>query len=246
MKTSKIIFLSLLGTIALIILASAIFIKIQGQQPGLYSTTSKIARTYTTTKKDIPSFKVLSINNSTNITLVRSDSSFIEIYSLKDSLAPVVNYTTDKDTLKLKDFMPSSDNKKLVNINIHYSELLKNIKLKNSSITLESLNSGKMSIEMDSSSVMADGKSKESNLQVLDVLGKNKSNFQIRTGKFKIDSLNIVLRNSNAYLWSKGNRLRCDISDKSNIRVTEQPSEIVMKKDSTSQFSVRETQTVFR
>jgi hypothetical protein len=164
----------------------------------------------------------------------------------KDTISPVVNYSIHKDTLKIADFSSPRGNKIFLDVKVNYTEFLKSVQLKNSSVLLESLNSRKMSIEMDSSSVIANGKSKESDLQVLDVLGKNKSNFQIRTGKFKIDSLNIVLQNSSAYLWSKGNRLKCDISNKSNIRVTEQPLEIVMKKDSTSLFSVRETQTVFR
>lgn len=243
MKTSKIIFISILGTFALIILVSAIFIKIQGQKPN---ATSIIGLNFTPTIKGVPSFKVLSINNSNNITLVQSDSSFIVIYGPKDSLAPVVSYSIERDTLKIKDFMPHASNKKFITVNVNCTDALNYIQLKNSSVFIESLSSKKMSVEMDSSTVMADGKSTGSNLQVLDVFGKNKSDFQIRTGKFRIDSLNIVLRNSNAYLWSKGNRLKCDISNKSNVRVTEQPLEIVMKKDSTSQFSVRETQTVYR
>jgi hypothetical protein len=242
MKTSKIIFLSILAMFALIILASAIFIKIQGQKINTSSITND---NHTFTKKEVPSFKVLSINNSTNIRLVRNDSTFLEIYFSKDSLAPVVNYITDKDTLKIKDFTPHSGNKFIL-VRVNYVEPLNHIELKNSSVFIESLSSKKMLIEMDSSTVMANDQSGKSDVRVLSVFGKNQSVFQIRTGKFKFDSLNIILRNSKAYLYSNENKLSCDISNKSNVRLTEQPLEIVMKKDSTSQFSVRETQTVFR
>lgn len=252
MKVSKVIFFSLLGSIVILIIASALDLIINGQpksfsndQPTLLGTKNILIR------KNVPDFKVLSISNSRDITFVRNDSSFIEIHYLKDSLskdtitAPVVNYAINSDTLKIADFR--SPGKRIwVNVKVNYTELLNNIQLKNSSVDIESLSSKKMSIEMDSSAVTANERSKESEIGVLNIFGKNKSDFQIRTGKFKIDSLNIVLRNSKAYLYSNENRLSCDISNKSNVRLTEQPLEIVMKKDSTSQFSVRETQTVYR
>lgn len=171
---------------------------------------------------------------------------------MKDSLSkysitsPVVNYSVHEDTLKIADFRSPKGKRLAIDIKVNFTDSLTSIKLKNSSAFVKSLSSKKLSIELDSGTITANGNSKKSVLQVLDVLGKNKSDFQIRTGNFKIDSLNIVLHNSNAYLWSKGSRLKCDLSNKSNVRVTEQPLEILMKKDSTSQFSVREIRTVFR
>jgi hypothetical protein len=246
MKTSKIIFFSLLGIIATFIIAGAMDIRINGTK-----ITSQWEKK-TLHRKNLDSFKVLSINNARDITLIQNDSSFIEIDYLayspsKDTItAPIVNYAINKDTLKIADFRSPKGKRIWVNVKVNYTEQLNSIHLKNSSLTVEGLTSKKLSIVMDSSFVTANERSKESEIGVLNVFGKNKSDFQIRTGKFKIDSLNIVLRNSKAYLYSNENRLSCDISKKSNLRLTEQPLEIVMKKDTTSQFSVRETQTVYR
>jgi hypothetical protein len=238
MKISKILFFSLLGTIALVIVAGAMDLRINGTK-NLRGYEDKILY-----RKKIDPFKALSICNASNVTLIRNDSSFIEIHCMKDSLSKdtipqIGNYSIKDDTLKMADFISPKGKRIHINVKVNYTGTLNSIQLKNSWINLKNLNSGKMSIEMDSSTVRAYDQSMVSNLQSLDVFGKNKSSLQIRSEKFNIDSLNIVLQNSDAYMWSKGKRMKCDISNKSNITLTGQPLEIIMKKDTTSHFSVR-------
>ena len=71
MKTSKIIFISLLGAIAFIILAASIDIRITGKRNGDYKADLKRS------KQILPSFKALNLNSCKNIQIVRNDSSFM-------------------------------------------------------------------------------------------------------------------------------------------------------------------------
>jgi len=92
MKISKIIFLSLIGVIALWILAGALDLRINGVKRYDYVNMNK-------KKTDIPHFKVLHLNGSKNISITQSDSCFIEVRYPKDSIAPTLNYTIREDTL---------------------------------------------------------------------------------------------------------------------------------------------------
>ncbi|MCX6238136.1 MAG: hypothetical protein NTY07_11380 [Bacteroidia bacterium] len=228
MKTSKIIFISLLGTIAFLILATLTDIRIRGRR------NSDIKNDFKVNRQLMPSFKVLCVNNSRNITFIQKDSSFIEVTYLKDSITPKLNFKIKEDTLMVSDFEKLIHRN--VSVTIHATDSLKRILLKNSDIRIEHVGSGKLSLNLDHSSVWMD-QDKGGNyfLPILDVVAKNHSDFH--TGDFKVDSLGIVLFNSKADLRIISKKISGTLSDSSKI-YARQPEEISLKKDKTSKINV--------
>ena len=218
MKTSKVIFISLLSIIALFILASALDIRINSHRNGNLSNIK-------VNKQAIPIIKVLCVSNSKNIEIIRSDSTLIKASWLKDSLIPKEFYTIKNDTLML------SDLKRYVKIKIYANDSLKSIQLKKSEITIETTVSTKLSLDLDRSYVWFNLKeSDKSSLKTLEIKAKNHSN--IGSNSFKIDSLGIILQNSNANLDLHAKKVSGTLSDSSRLN-TRQPEEIWMKKDTT-------------
>lgn len=230
MKTSKIIFIALLGTIALLILATLIDFRVNGRR------NSELAADFKVEKQIVSSFSVLYVNNSRNITLVQNDSSYIEVTYLKDSIAPKVNYTMKGDTLIVSDF------EKLIHRNISVrifsTDSLKHILLKNSDINVERLGMGRLSLDMDQSSLRLNQDTLvKTSFQALDIVARNHS--QINSSEFRIDSLGLVLQNSEANLEMKAKNISGILSDSSRIYVR-QPEEISLKKDATSRINVND------
>jgi hypothetical protein len=231
MKTSKIIFLSLLGTIAVFILASLVDVRINGRRNGDIQSDFKVNR------HALHSFSVLYVNNSMNVSLVQNDSSFIEVTYPKDSLAPKVNYTIKEDTLKVTDF--EKLNHQNVSVKIHSADSLKKVLLKNSDISIEHLDPGKMYLDMDQSSVWFNlDKSKKSSLyQALDIVARNHS--RINSTEYMVDSLGLALHNSEANLEIIAKKISGTLADSSKI-YARNPSEISLKKDATSKINVND------
>jgi hypothetical protein len=222
MKTSKIIFISLLGTIAFIILAAFVDIRINGHRNGINPADIKIK------KLSVPSFRVLCVNSST-IDLIQNTSSSIEVTLIKDTMSPYLNYTIKDDTLTV------SVLKHNVSVKIYSTDSLRRILLKNSNMTIDRIVSEKMSFDMDSSSVWFNhGKSF---FHTLNIMAKNHS--EVSTTKFKVDSLRIILQKSEANFETIVKVLSGSLSDSSKIYAL-QPEEILLKKDSTSKVSVNE------
>jgi len=230
MKTSKIIFISLLGVIALLILATMIDIRVHGRRE------SDIHKDFKVIRKGLPSFKVIYMNNSINAALVQNDSSFIEVTYHKDSIAPGVNYTVKNDTLKISDFeKPIHRN---VSIRIHSTDSLKKILMKNSGISTDRLGKGKLSFDMDQSSLwLNQDTTVKTSIQALYIVAKNHS--RINSSEFRIDSLGLVLQNSKAYLEIIAKKISGNLSDSSRI-VIRHPQEISFKKDVTSKINVND------
>ncbi len=103
MKISKIIFLSLVGVIALMIIAGALDIRINGKKGPVQLSGSVNSKKIT-----LPSFKVLSMNGTKNVAIVKGDSNYIEIDYQKDFVYPDINFQVRNDTLIIKDLNLSS------------------------------------------------------------------------------------------------------------------------------------------
>ncbi len=230
MKTSKIIFISLLGTIAVLILAAMIDVRIHGRRNNGGPSDFKV------NKQIVPSFKVLSLYNSMNVTLVRNDSSFIEITSLKDSIAPNLNFKIKEDTLFVSDFeKPIHRNMSII---IHATDSLQSIRLKNSDINVGRLGRGGLSFDLDQSELSLNQDTLvKSSFRALAIVAKNHS--RINSSEFRIDSLGLVLQNSEANLEIKALKISGTLSDSSRIYVR-QPEEISLKKDGTSKINVND------
>jgi len=228
MKTSKIIFISLLSTIAVLILATVIDIRIHGRRDDGKQSDFKV------NKQMLPVFKALKVHNSMNITLVQNDSSYIEVTSLKDSIAPKVNYAIKGDTLTVNDF--EKTNHRNVSVTINATDSLRSIQLKKSNIRVERIGSGKLFFALDESELWLNQDTiAKSSFTVLDIVAKNHS--RINSSEFRIDSLGLVLQNSEANLEMKANKISGMLSDSSKIYVR-QPREISLKKDETSKIIV--------
>ena len=127
MKTSKIIFIALLSAIALIILAAIIDVRLTGTRDGDFKGELK-------SRIQLTQFKVISINNNSNLELVQSDSAYFEITVMKDSLVPELKYSIKNDTLKIADQMVKIGTGSWVSI--HVNDQLNQIILKKSNLNL--------------------------------------------------------------------------------------------------------------
>jgi len=227
MKTSKIIFISLLGTIALIILAFVIDVRITGRKNG-----DNVAD-FNSSKLILPSFKVLNLSSCKYIQIIHNDSSFMEINYPKDSIVPNNIYTIAKDTLTI-----SGRNKKnhLLIIKIHTTDSLKNIKLENSYLTISDFYFSRMSFDLNHSRLYLNLENKDkSSAQAIHIIAKNHSD--INCYKFNIDSLEIILHNSEADFMTHIDKINGSITDTSKI-VLRQVEGISLKKDVTSKINI--------
>lgn len=230
MKTSKIIFISLLGVIAFLILATMIDLRVRGRR------NSDIQKDFKVNRKALHSFNVLYMSDSRNVSLVQNDSSYIEVTYMKDSIAPKVNYAVKDDTLMISDFEKLIHRN--VSVRIHSTDSLKKILLKNSDISIERLGSGKLSFDMDQSSLwLNQDTTLKTSFITLDIFAKNHSS--INSSEFKVDTLGIVLRNSEANFQIIAKVINGSLSDSSKI-YARQPEEISLKKDKTSRINVND------
>jgi hypothetical protein len=235
MKTSKIIFIGMLSTIALLMMVGAIDLRITGQKGNNFQVDFKVIR------KKIPSFKVLCINDNGSIELVKGDSSFIDIVmkdlkvpDKKDSMAPDLKYTLTGDTLKLSDRMMSGG--RSFRIKIHTTDLLKQILAKNSTVNLTNFCYSNLSLDLDHSRLNINQiKDEKQTFQLLNIAAKNNSN--ITTSNTGIDTLKIDLQKSNAIIMSNLNTICGNLTDHSKI-VLRQVNQISLKKDASSKIQI--------
>jgi hypothetical protein len=222
MKTSKIIFTSLLVAIALIILAGFIEVRLSGKRNGIDIVVNKQA---------LPEFKVLCLNNS-EFHLSYGDSAYFAITSDKDSLLTQIDYIISDDTLKISNIRFSNDS--YIRVKIHSSDSLKKILLVDSDLTIDEYGSKNLTILTDSSRVSLNRK-EQFTFHSLDITAKNHSN--IYSNEIKTDILNISLQKSEANLDITALKLYGDLSDSSTFN-THQAEEISLKKDTTSRIIV--------
>jgi hypothetical protein len=230
MKTSKIIFIVLLSLITLYIVSAMIEVRITGKKLGKYNNTLKVS------KKSLPAFSVMYLTDSKNITVIESDSSFIEVLVPEASAFPEISYNCMNDTLHIKDYKMSPTNlmspSDFVSVMLHIASNLRTIKLVNSDILILNFNSKKISFDLEHSKVyFAINKSNNWSFGTMYISAKNNSTFTANS--MYIDSLNIDLQNSVANLTVSIKSLSGNLKDNSKI-FTKQPMEISLKRDTTS------------
>jgi|WetSurMetagenome_2_1015567.scaffolds.fasta_scaffold28650_3 hypothetical protein len=230
MKTSKIIAISLIGLIALFILAAFINIRVNGQR--LNSNLTRLE----TSKKVIPSFKVLRVENCDYISFVQSDSSFIEVAWAKDSLAPQVNYALKNDTLLL------SGNKYSMfgansSVKVCFTGSLESIIMRNSTINVEGSGSGEMSFDISESVLnLVQDSGNTYSFKSIDIKAGDHS--EVNSNHIRVGNLSLYMQHSNANLESITDyRLSGMVTD-SSVVVINTPSEISLKRDSLSKIQI--------
>lgn len=223
MKTSKIIFVSLLGAIALVILGGFIAARFAGSrnEAGIVN------------KQIIPSFKVICIKNC-DVSLSYGDSSFISVTGKKDFQFSEINYKLTNDTLRISDIRYSQDNN--TRVKIYSTDSLNTIEVVNSDLTIEKFGSKNLELGSENSYVRFNRIIKdESAFNSLNIIAKKHST--IDSDDFKINNLIIFLEKSEADLNIKAVRISGTLSDSSSISII-QADDMTLKKDSTCRISV--------
>ena len=110
--------------------------------------------------------------------------------------------------------------------------------MKNSDFSTDRLGKGKLSFDMDQSSLWLNQDTiVKISIHALDIVARNHS--RINSSEFRIDSLGLVLQNSEADLEIIAKKISGTLSDSSRINVR-QPQEISLKKDGTSKINVND------
>jgi len=230
MKTSKIIFISLLGSFALLILAAAIDLRITGKRNGNLSDDFK------STRLAVSPFKVLIVNNSMNIHIVKKDTAFAEVTFLKDSLAPRLNFTSKGDTLLVSDFEKSEHRD--VSVTFHATDSLQVIRLKNSTVEVHRMGLGTLAFDLDQSSLTLNQDTLlKAPCRGISIVARNHS--EINSDDFSVELLDLYLVNSEANLQLKAKKISGSLTDNSRI-FARQPEEIALKKDPSSKVNVND------
>lgn len=230
MKTSKIIFIILLSSISIFILAAFLDIRINGVKVGTIKGPEVSLQ-----KHYIPAFKVLYLSNSINVVIIKDDSSYIEVASPKGSPYKL-NYKINNDTLRLSDVKIQIKENGYLSLKVSFADSLKCVISENSRFVIERMSTSVMTLKMDGSSVrFSEFQGGVSSFRALHIIAKNHST--INCMEVNVDSLRINLQNSAAYLSISAKTINGTLADGSKL-VTRQPGEIYMKRDSTSTITL--------
>lgn len=227
MKTSKIIFVSMLSTIALLILLAFIDVRLTGKK--------NVSTTLATFNTVVPDFSVLIIDYCEDIDVLAGTSPSI-IVDYEGKVHPDIKFTSKNDTLIISGVRQSNEADELMFVKVQATSSLKKIITKNSSadITLPDLK--QLRVEADSSdvSIITDitGKNLFSNLE----LHGRKHSFFHASG-FSTDTTGLLLQNSDASLMIKSGRMHGSITNESDLSIL-QPAEMSLKSDPTSRINI--------
>jgi hypothetical protein len=227
MKTSKIIFISLLSLITIYIVTAMIEVRITGKKQGQYNTSLKVK------KIALPAFNTMYLIDNKVFKIFEGDSAFLEIAVPEASEFPGIDYFNNGDTLQIKGFQKSLSDR--VFAAIYVPGKLRNIKLVNSEILIITFNSEDVSFDLDHSKVsFALNRSSYPAFGTMKIKAIDNSSFTANS--MAIDTLGIDLQNSQANLTVSIKSLTCDLKYNSKI-LTKQPMEISLKRDASSSFN---------
>lgn len=228
MKTSKIIFFSLLGTIALLIVAAFIDVRLTGHKNT--GDAEQISKNDT----PVSSFSVLMVNNCQVLNIVNGASPAISIESLEKTKPVEIKYYVRNDTLFISDVGHSEARDiRLVNLKITVS--VKKVIAKNSHVRISQPASNELWIDADKSNIfMVGDTSGNSPIRILNINAINQSEV---ISNVKADSVLVSLRDSKAGLTNKVGKITGTIASESSLKVI-QPGDISMKTDPTSQLYI--------
>jgi hypothetical protein len=227
MKTSKIIFFSLLGTIALLILAAFIDVRLTG-----HKNTGE-AEQISTNDTPVSSYSVLMVNNCQGLNIVNGSSPAINIECFEKTRPVEIKYYVRNDTLFISDVEHSeARNIRLVNLKITGS--VKKVMAKNSDVRISQPASDELWIDADKSNIfMVGDTSGNFRFRKLSINAINQSEV---ISNIKADSVLVSLRASKAGLMKVG-KITGTIASESSLKVM-QPNDISMKTDPTSQLYI--------
>jgi hypothetical protein len=228
MKTSIIIFISLLSAIAILIVMAAVDIKLSIRKG------KELPNNYISTKVVLPDYKILDIRDSRSIELVQGDSAYIALSVMKDSLPPELKYQIKGDTLFLADRMMSGG--KSYTVKIHANKLLQEIYVMNTTLNLNNFKESYLSISLDNSKINCyQFDVIEKTFSRLVLFAKNQSSFYF--SNTKIDSLSLNLQKSGATFMTDLSSISGSLADSSRLEL-QQFDQISLKKDPSSTITI--------
>jgi hypothetical protein len=229
MKTSKIIFVALLSSIALIMLAVVVDIRITGVKGNSFQNNN-----YKMIKKTVPAFRVINLNDWARVELIKSDSTYLELQYPKDSIAPELNYRLNGDTLFFNGQKKKSDQDQFVWI--HTTGDLKKIISRNSRLSFGNFKTAGLTIDLDDCNLnINQGENDNTSFQSLEINAKNHSN--IYTGNISVDSLKVNFQKSDARFMIQLQKISGSVTDSSSVSLS-QVEDISLKKDKSSEIRI--------
>jgi hypothetical protein len=225
MKTSKIIFFSLLTTIALFILAAIVDVRLTGKKGNEPSNLN-------TQEIPVGTFSVVVINNCSNISVRPGASPKLKVSSKN---AFEINYKVSADTLTISDANRSNNNNDPIFFTIEFTSLKKLIASNSSSIYFNVTDLAEVEFDAVNSNVYINASPGKDKPGVIRITGRNHS--MITSSDIKTGNLEIVLERSEANLMITAESINGNVYDESRLTIL-QPADLSMKSDSTSFLSI--------
>jgi hypothetical protein len=229
MKTSKIIFFSLLGTIAFLILAASIDVRLTGRKD-----TERIPMNVQ--NSELPPFSAVMIKNSEDVIITTGSSPEMSIEFLKKSQLPEINFFVKNDTLFISDYKQNKRVHEYRIMTLKSTGSLKSILAQNSSFEIMSPDLEDISLSLDSSRVIMRGvPAGKTGYRSLYFNAKNHSRISLMA--FRTERIDISLENSTAGLTIKATNLKANLAKGSHLN-TLQPDILKLESDQDSQFYI--------
>lgn len=227
MKTSKIIFLSLLTAIALLILAAIIDVRLTGKKGNepVNLVSNEIP---------VPPFSVLVVNNCANLALRSGPSPLLKVSS-NSKTAPEISYMVKNDTMTISKVSKVNNNNQPIFVNIEFVSLRKMIVNNSSAIHINVTDLAEFNLDAVSSNVYLNASPEKYESREIRFNARNHS--KISSGNFKARNLGIVLEMSEARMMIKAENINGSISNESHLTIL-QPAELSMKSDLASILSI--------
>lgn len=219
MKTSNIIFISILFMM-FILLTAGVFIS----KHSANENEVNVKPIYL----NIPAAKVIILENCKNLSFYKGDSSNIQNTG-KNSMGSQVNYRVNGDTLSFWNIKSENAKNGMV---IYISGKVNEFLLKNSIVSLNNF-SGRLSLNAINSNVTLSPGKKKISFSKLGLTGKNNSYFEMKN--FWIDSVNVRLADSRADLHVGIGVLEGSVLETSKL-VLQSPREMSLKRDEFSRI----------
>lgn len=225
MKTSKILLLSLFLSVALLILAAFIDIRLTARKgPG--------GTELETHSIEIPDFSVLVISNTDLVSIKQTGAAKLELLSRKGEDLPDFNYQVNQDTLKIS--RPAVKGE-LLFVNINVLKPFRTIIADNSDVRIQKEHGCNLTIKADRSKIFISCRETGPSNESIEIFAKNHS--RVTSTAFTIDSLGIFAENSIATLSARPGQLYGSSASGSYVSAS-QPSVVNFRCDSSSKFLI--------
>jgi hypothetical protein len=227
MKTSNIIFFSLVGSISAIIMAGAIQLRLTG-------TTDNTRNTSERKLVDAPlkPFKYLVITETTNLQIKEGAQSGLVVTVGKNDPDAIVKHHQAGDTLFIDQLAFGEDGRSLTGTLTVNPATLKFIGATKSSFSIYDVTVDNLEVNLDESRFYADA----SKNMMLGNISVDAVNSDFSASNVEMDTLNIRLDQSSAYFNNEINKVKAVLKNESSISAPN-AGDMEIRKDKTSRIN---------